>query len=252
MLFTLTDWTNVGMLLVTVVLAAITAMYVVVTLWLYRSQTDPDVVVFATGDEDEQTLIWLVVENLGKSVASEVTFRWSSPPMWAYGLSLESADMPTPFVGPLVSGIRSLGPGSRRVFVWGQYGGIAKALSSVPNGELSVTCGFTGGDRRFLGDRRIHRREFVIDLKSFDETISRDAPARKLHRETERIAKALTTIASLASRQDARAQARAQRRSSAMRQAVSSAEPSTTKPRTEDRETDLVDEHSSRQAQGPK
>lgn len=198
MFFAVADWPNVGMLLVTVALATITAMYVVATFWLYRSQTDPDVVVFATDDEVEQTLIWLVVQNVGKSVATDITFLWNSPPMKASGLTEAEAQPPSLFVGPLVRGIRSLGPGSRRVFIWGQYGGIAKALSSVPDGELTVVCQFQGGHPRLLGSRRGHRRKFVLDVKSFDESITRDAPARKIHREIEKIAKAVTTLATLA------------------------------------------------------
>lgn len=42
-----TDWTKIGMLLVTVSLA---------------------------GDEVEQSLIWIVVQNIGRSVASDITF----------------------------------------------------------------------------------------------------------------------------------------------------------------------------------
>ena len=95
-----------------------------------------------------------------------------------------------------MKGIRSLGPGSRRVFIWGQYGGIANALKSAPDEELTVACEFFGGSP--FGNRRLHRRDFVIDLKSFDETITRDAPARKIHRETAKIAKAVGELANLA------------------------------------------------------
>jgi hypothetical protein len=99
------DWTNVGMLLTTIVLVGVTALYVAATFWLYRSQTDPDVVVFATEDEVEQTLIWIVVQNIGKTVASDIAFHWDSPPMkQAYGLTEEEANgapAAVPFTGPL-------------------------------------------------------------------------------------------------------------------------------------------------------
>lgn len=183
-----------GMLLVTVIAVLISAFAVAVNLWVYRTQTDPEVIVFATNDESEQTQIWIVVQNIGKGLAQNIRFIWrNGTPMKAYGLTVEQAsgNPPEPMVGPLVRGMPSLGPGSRRVFIWGQYGGITAALADQ-NGELRVRCEYEGGHPFLMGDRRRHSREYVIDIHSFDETIDRDAPLRKIHRTLVRLKNAVT------------------------------------------------------------
>lgn len=181
--------------LLTSVAAVLVALFgTFVNLWLYRTQTDPEVIVFATGDEVEESLIWLVVQNIGKGLATDIRFRWrGARPSTAFGLTSQDAQPPNEFIGPLIKGIASLGPGSRRVFVWGQYGGIAAALREH-GGTLQVECQYFGGRPHLRNIRRPHRREFVIDIGSFDETIARDSAERKISRSLERIEKKFDAV----------------------------------------------------------
>jgi hypothetical protein len=191
---------DLGMLIVTVIAASISAFAVAVNMWLYRTQTDPEVIVFVTPDESEETQIWIVVQNVGKGLATDIRFTWrNAAPVKAYGMTAEeaAAETPKPLAGPLLRGISSLGPGSRRVFIWGQHAGITAALAPH-DGELRVGCEYYGGHRFLLGDRRLHRREYVLDVRSFDETIDRDAPLRQIHRTLEDIEKRLASLPALA------------------------------------------------------
>lgn len=101
---------------------------------VYRSQADPDVIVFAEGDETRASIINLVIENVGKAPARDVSFKPSRTlPRKAYGTSLEEAQEPQEMHdGPIVRGIPLLPPGGRRVITWGQYWGLTNALGDDP------------------------------------------------------------------------------------------------------------------------
>ena len=133
---------------------------------LYRLQHDPEVVVFATPDQKRQSVILLIVENTGGSVAHDVSFSFSSPlPGKAFGF--EDAPEPKPMDGgPLITGIPSFGPGARRVITWGQYGGLHKGIG---DSFIDITATYY---RRRLP--RLLRRQFKtvsrIDIRSFEGT----------------------------------------------------------------------------------
>ena len=133
---------------------------------LYRLQRDPEVVVYATPDEKRPTVVNLIIENIGRSAALDVTFSSSAPvPGSAFGF--DDAPEPIPMSsGPLVSGIPSLGPSSRRVITWGQYGGIHK---SIGDSILDITATYRSEPAlRFF--RRSHTTVSRIDIKSFEHT----------------------------------------------------------------------------------
>lgn len=90
------------------VVAAIAAT--VINRALLRTQVDPSVILYATGDPDRPTIINLVVENMGRGLARDIQFTLAEPiPSRAFGV----ADAPMPAEmdsGPLISGIPALGP----------------------------------------------------------------------------------------------------------------------------------------------
>lgn len=114
---------------------------------VYRDQTDPAVIVYAEADVERQTMINLVVENIGKSPAADISFKPSEElPAKAWGLSVDSPDEPERMTtGPLIRGIPYLPPGGRRVVTWGQYGGLRKAL-----GDRAVTVTVEYRGKRLL------------------------------------------------------------------------------------------------------
>jgi hypothetical protein len=128
-------------------LAALSAaVYTFLTYRLVRAQAEPNVVVYVRHDESRPTMIEIVVENIGRGLATDLSFT-SSRPLFhkAFGVSLDQAKDAVPMAeGPLVEGIPALGPGDGRHITWGQYGGLMKALG---NDTISVTCSYRHGRR---------------------------------------------------------------------------------------------------------
>src|SRR5262245_40936128 len=108
----------------TVALAGLTSWYVALTHRLVRSQTDPYVVVYVRHDESRPSIMLIVIENAGRSLARDVTFVLSrSIPHRAFGVDEASArarPIQQMTRGPLITGVPALGPGERRELVWGQ------------------------------------------------------------------------------------------------------------------------------------
>ena len=73
------DWTNLGMMASTIILAFLTGIYVVLTRRLVRAQSDPCVIVFARHDHSRPTFIQIVIKNVGRSLARDVHFTLSAP-----------------------------------------------------------------------------------------------------------------------------------------------------------------------------
>ncbi len=155
-----------------------------------QSERAPHVVVRAELDEERSSIITLVIENIGKSVAFGVGFTLSRPiPEYAWGVSVDEASSKT-FAnmqsGPLFSGIPALGVGERRVLNWGQYGGLRAAL-----GEGVVQC---NASYRDSGGRQ-HGSTSILDICSFEGVDCTTRPHVKLADNIERIAKTLDHVA---------------------------------------------------------
>lgn len=123
------DWISVFMALIASASAAIT--YVV-----YRSATDPEVIVYADADPKRPSIINLIIKNIGKGPASDITFHSDKPlPQKAFGIE-EPKTMPKAMTnGPVVVGIPYLAPNQQLVITWGQFGGLKKYLG---NSTISV------------------------------------------------------------------------------------------------------------------
>ena len=110
--------------------AAIALVATAIGYFVFRSQVDPEVIVYIRPDELRPSIMLLIIENIGKGAALNVRFTTSKPmPMEAFGMSEEEA---RPFVpmdrGAIVSGIPFLEPGGKRIGPWGQYGGLKRHI----------------------------------------------------------------------------------------------------------------------------
>lgn len=184
-------WTTTGMFWITVVMAVLTITATSISYLIYRAATDPNVVVYATLDERRPSIILLVIENIGKGIAKNVTFNFKKPiPSRAFGW----ADAPMPAQmqeGPLITGIPALGPGARRVITWGQYGGLHKGLGDE---VVDVTIRYRGEPFVFLRGQD-YETVCPLEVKSFEHTSSPDHNwDKKAAEQLERIAKALEKV----------------------------------------------------------
>jgi hypothetical protein len=134
-------WSAIGAFWSSIVAAIIAVSATIINYLFFRSQVDPHVIVYATHDDRRPSIILLIIENIGKSVAKDVRFDFSKPfPQGAFGF--ENAPQPQSLnKGPLFTGIPSLGPNAKRIITWGQYGGIHMALG---DGVVNVTVRFKG------------------------------------------------------------------------------------------------------------
>ena len=117
-------WSTIGAFWASITAAIIAVSATVINYLFFRSSVDPNVIVYALHDNRRPSIILLVIENIGKSIAKNVKFSFSrSLPQDAFGF--DDAAMPEVLnKGPLFTGIPALGPGSKRIITWGQYGGI--------------------------------------------------------------------------------------------------------------------------------
>ncbi len=170
---------------VAVFLAAASA---ITNYYLFRTQVDPLVIVYLIADDQHVDLIKIVIENIGKGLAKNVSFKLSEP---LPDRALEEKDRPNrgPMTdGPLINGIPALGPGSKRVWTWGTYEGLRKA----PGGRTVTVQVYCESDR--VGVFNAAELDIVcpIEIRSFAGTDSSSTNwERKSARQLELIAQVL-------------------------------------------------------------
>jgi hypothetical protein len=164
--------------------AAIAAVYTWLTFRLVRSQNEPNVVVYVKHDESRTTILQIVIENIGRGIATDITFKSSRQiPAHAWGISIDQAKPATIMTdGPLIKGIPALGPGDSRKISWGQYGGLTKALGNEP---LLITFQYKDDTRQ------MPPRSVVLECASFAYTDAVDSETVRIIKELKRIADAL-------------------------------------------------------------
>jgi hypothetical protein len=157
------------------------AIYTALTFKLLQIQSEPKVILYVHHDHERPSLLSIVVENIGRGVAKEVSFVPSREiPASAWGLTLEDAT-PASIMkdGPLVSGIESLGPGTRRKITWGQYGGL---MAAIGEGTIRIDYKYRSG-KRWIHD------EAILEVCSFTGTDASTSPATRVADSLSEIAK---------------------------------------------------------------
>jgi hypothetical protein len=164
------DWTTVGTFWATIIVCLVTIAATVINYYLFRSQTDPEVIVYTKHDLKHPTIITLVVENIGKSVAYDVQFNFSDKiPAEAYGFQAIPKDkIKWMTSGPLVNGIPALPPGGIRELYWGQYYGL-KSVIGVH--AITVTASYKAR-KPFSPELICCETESKIDIESYADTVA--------------------------------------------------------------------------------
>lgn len=167
--------------------ALFAAIYVWLTYRLVRAQTEPHVVVYVQHDESRATLLMLVIENVGRGLATDVTFKTSRPvPAEAWGIEETPGKEAQPMKdGPLIIGIPTLGPGDSRKITWGQFGGLKNALGGE---AIDVTCNFKSGRRKMSATKS------KLEVGSFEGTDATSSEGSRLVKEVGVIGKQLEQL----------------------------------------------------------
>jgi len=122
------DWISIFM-------AFIAATSAVITYVVYRSATDPEVILYADVDRKRPSIINLIIKNIGNGSASDISFHPSRAiPCKAFSIEIPNAMPDKMNDGPIVVGVPYLAPNQELVITWGQYGGLKKYL-----GDSSLT-----------------------------------------------------------------------------------------------------------------
>ena len=168
--------------------AFLAALYTWLTYRLVRSQTEPNVVVYLRHDESRSTVLQIVIENIGKGLATDVSFTLSSAlPARAFGLTEQNLQPVEPMTkGPLIDGILALGPGDSRKMAWGQYYALKKVLGDEP---VRVVCHYRQGRRKMKSVAS------ALDVQSFTATDAVGSEGERIVKELDRIAKATENLA---------------------------------------------------------
>jgi hypothetical protein len=152
-----------------------------------REQSAPKIIVFLRHNPEKQSLIYIVVKNVGNDLAQSLQFTPSRPiPANAFGFDEKRKTKEVMTTGPLVTGVPSLGPGEERVVLWGQYGGIVAALS---DGPVLLQYSYRQGSRTFTG-------EADLEVASLANTDASAAPIVDVVKHLDSISKSVQQIAS--------------------------------------------------------
>lgn len=185
-------WSAIGAFWASISAAIIAVSATIINYLFFRSQIDPNVIVYATTDEYRPSIVLLIIENIGKSMALDVRFDFSMAfPQDAFGFE-DAPDPPILDKGPLFNGIPALGPGAKRIITWGQYGGIHKSLG---DNVVNITVQFKS---KLPGSFSPVKHQVIcpIDIKSFEHTDASDHNwDKKSSEELKRIADVLEKIA---------------------------------------------------------
>lgn len=164
--------------------ALFAAFYTFLTFRLVRSQAEPNVVVYVRHDESRPTIIQIVIENIGKGLASDIRFESSRPipaKVWQPAETVEAMKE-----GPLIEGIAQLGPGDSRKIAWGGYFGLKKALGNEP---IYLTFSYKHEGKKLA------KHTAILEWQSFTDTDAVGSESTRIVKELEKIRKVTEKIA---------------------------------------------------------
>lgn len=164
--------------------ALFAALYTWLTFRLVRGQSEPNVIIYVRHDESRRSVLQIVIENIGRGLATDLRFKPSREiPQKAWGFSETDVKPVQPMTeGPLVHGIPSLAPGDSRKISWGQYFGLKKALGDQP---ITVICEYKHGRRQMPAVTA------MLEIDSFTGTDALESEAARVTNELARIADAM-------------------------------------------------------------
>ncbi len=150
-------------------MALIATASVVVTYSVFRSSTDPVVIVYADPDLKRPSILNLIIKNIGNGAAHNVKFETTRPlPYEAFSIEVPDKMPATMEVGPIVTGIPFLAPGQQITLTWGQYGGLYKYIGDDP---IQVESRYYAvGKPRFFS-RRLSAKS-SLDVRTFERSES--------------------------------------------------------------------------------
>lgn len=146
---------------ISVFIALIASASAIITYAVYRTSTDPEVIVYADTDKKRPTIIILIIENIGKGPAENISFKTSrNLPEKAFGIK-EPQSMPrTMMSGPIVNGIPFLAPSQKIIITWGQYGGLKKYIGG---NNIVVKAQYKRANSKFWSNKLYSSSQLFVE-----------------------------------------------------------------------------------------
>ncbi|MFE4112482.1 hypothetical protein [Kosakonia sp. YIM B13611] len=179
------DYLQTGGFLVNILTMLVAVSSSFISYLVYKENSSPDVIVYLEQDNNAKTILNIVIKNIGKSAAKDVTFSFDRTlPQRAFD-DKTGEDMTK---GALITGIPFFAPGTDRVYHFGNLHGIKKYVGDE---KIKVTIRFRKANSRNPFSREI-LNECYIDLQSWDFVDASDnSNTRKIADNLTKIEKAL-------------------------------------------------------------
>lgn len=164
------EWINTASFWVSFFMALIAISSVLISYTIYRSSTDPEVILYSQPDIKRPSIMNLIVHNVGYSPAFNVSFSPKRAlPSRAFGL--DKPEMPKEMVdGPLINGIPYIAPNQQFVITWGQYGGLNKYFGSS---YIDVDIKFER-PKSLLRPNKFKTAKSRLDIRAWETTNATD------------------------------------------------------------------------------
>lgn len=159
----ISDWISIFMALIATASAIITFV-------VYRTSTNPEVIVYVDTDKKRPSFVNLIIKNIGNGPAENIVFETSRVlPSQAFGIE-EPKDMPNLMKsGPIVDGIPYMAPNQSMVITWGQYGGLKKYIGKK---NIVVTAKYKRANSKLSFFKNTSSSQLFIE--AFGETDTSD------------------------------------------------------------------------------
>lgn len=150
---------------ISIFMAFIATASVVVTYAVFRSSTDPVVIVYADPDTKRPSIVNLIIKNIGNGAAHSIKFKPTRPlPYKAFSIEVPEKMPKSMEVGPIITGIPFLAPGQKITLTWGQYGGLYKYIGDEP---IQVKARYYAAGKPRFYSRRLSATS-SLDVRTFE------------------------------------------------------------------------------------
>ncbi|CAX61481.1 Putative phage-related protein [Erwinia billingiae Eb661] len=179
------DEMEFGGFMVNVIMMIIAIASSLISYLVYKENSSPDIIVYIEQDKHAPTVLNLVIKNIGKSAAKDITFEASEKlPQKAF-FGEKSKVM---YEGPLISGIPFLAPDVSRISMLGNYAGLSEWFKEK---KITVDITFYKANPKSLYPKAIKNRTY-LDIYSFlGVSASDNSVGNKMLGELKKIEKAI-------------------------------------------------------------
>ena len=172
-----------GGFLINIFMALIAIIASLISYAIYSDSSSPDIITYIEQDKEARTIINLVIKNIGRGSARNVTFK-----KHAANIALTNKKIDQ---GILTSGIPYLAPGAERVIMLGTYHELESYFNNAP---IKVDAIYSRTKSILFFSRKI-KSSCYLDITSFSGVFAGDnSNENKIHKELGKIRSELSNI----------------------------------------------------------